>query len=106
MDMDMERYLRESIARELYVTRWACEEERWEGASESYRMLYREMADAVLAVVGPHVEALEAQVERVRALHCDDGDGFCYGCGYSWPCYTADALAPQPAATEEVRDHG
>ena len=68
--------------------------------------------DRILALI-EHAEALEAQVERVRALHyrCaatgpdpQPMAGYCHECVVKWPCPTILALAPQPAATEEGRN--
>ena len=38
------------------------------------------------------LEAAEAKVARVRAVHADAGDGWCLGCDAECPCATWDAL--------------
>lgn len=38
------------------------------------------------------VPVLLAQLDAVAEIHADDGDGWCKGCSYSWPCQTIKAL--------------
>lgn len=56
-----------------------------------------EFADAVLEVVWPEIDEVQAAIERVRDLHWRSPDRRCAECGCGWPCPTRFALDNRPA---------